>query len=95
MELLWAGEVRHYCRGVPVVLVGNKLDLREKSSPAERATFLTTDQGKSAAHKIKATRFVECSAKTKAGIDTVFQVAAKAAVAMRNNNKIVSKITKS
>ena len=29
MVTLWAAEVRHFCRGVPVILVGNKTDLRD------------------------------------------------------------------
>ena len=29
VESQWAGEVKHFCRGVPIVLVGNKADLRQ------------------------------------------------------------------
>jgi len=28
VEGAWAAEVKHFCRGVPVILVGNKTDLR-------------------------------------------------------------------
>ena len=94
---LWSQEVRHFCRGVPVILVGNKIDLRPKneveveSNNSSSSNRVTTAQGKSVSSKIKATRFVECSAKTKDGIEAVFQAAAKAAVAMRHN-RLVGKL---
>ena len=28
VEVQWAKEVKHFCKGVPVILVGNKIDLR-------------------------------------------------------------------
>ena len=28
VELQWSKEVKHFCKGVPVILVGNKTDLR-------------------------------------------------------------------
>ena len=28
VESQWAKEVKHFCKGVPVILVGNKIDLR-------------------------------------------------------------------
>ena len=28
MEATWSKEVKHFCKGVPVILVGNKIDLR-------------------------------------------------------------------
>jgi len=35
VEGAWATEVRHFCRGVPIVLVGNKTDLRENQEVLE------------------------------------------------------------
>ena len=32
VEVQWAKEVKHFCKGVPVILVGNKIDLRGDQS---------------------------------------------------------------
>jgi GTPase SAR1 family protein len=29
VESQWAKEIKHFCKGVPVILVGNKTDLRD------------------------------------------------------------------
>ena len=59
-------EVRYYCPNVPVILVGNKKDLRDVSQGSGVATgqrFVTCKEGKDAAKRIKAKDYVECSAK--------------------------------
>ncbi len=33
VEAQWAKEVHHFCKGVPIVLVGNKSDLRGEQPP--------------------------------------------------------------
>jgi len=78
----WISEFTAFCSGVPAVLVGLKEDLRrdpptvqelEKTSQAP-VSYL---QGLAAAKYIGAAAYVECSAKTGAGIGSAFQVATK------------------
>ncbi|XP_054722834.1 ras-related protein ced-10-like isoform X2 [Uloborus diversus] len=57
----WHPEVRHHCPRAPFILVGTKTDLRESSTNKEN--FISRNQGKKMAAKIKATKYVECSAK--------------------------------
>jgi GTPase SAR1 family protein len=33
VEAQWAKEVHHFCKGVPIILVGNKSDLRGEQPP--------------------------------------------------------------
>ena len=35
VEIQWAKEIKHFCRGVPIVLVGNKIDLRNDPETLE------------------------------------------------------------
>ena len=81
----WTPEVRHFCPNVPIILVGNKLDLRNdentkrelakmKQKPVER------DEGEAIYAKINANCYMECSAKTKENVRDVFKSATKAAL---------------
>ena len=85
---LWAAEVRHFCRHVPIILVGNKTDLRADPELLEMLARLeqapvTPEQARYTAGKIKADAYVECSAKLKQGVQEVFQAAAQAAIRRR------------
>ena len=57
---------------IPIVLVGNKIDLRN-----ELDKFISRDEGQSLAKKIKARDYKECSAKGGQGISEVFSAAIK------------------
>ena len=52
---------------IPIVLVGNKIDLRN-----ELDKFISRDEGKSLAKTINARDYKECSAKGGQGISEVF-----------------------
>ncbi len=59
----------HYIPTVPIVLVGNKKDLRDdtrtiRTLAAGKQEPLRTDQGRAVAAQISAFAYVECSAKT-------------------------------
>uniref|UniRef100_T1JJW0 Ras-like GTP-binding protein RhoL n=1 Tax=Strigamia maritima TaxID=126957 RepID=T1JJW0_STRMM len=69
----WCPEVRHYCPKVPIVLVATKNDLR-KERPFK---CVTTYEGKRLCAKIRAAKYVECSAKTRHGLEEVFREAAR------------------
>nr|CDS20255.1 transforming protein RhoA [Echinococcus granulosus] len=62
----WTAEVKHFCPNVPIILVGNKKDLRnDERALAELSKFrqspVTTEQGKAKAAQIGAYGYVECS----------------------------------
>jgi small GTP-binding protein len=80
----WFPEVMHFCPNVPLVLVGTKVDLRKDDSVVEKLKAsgqqpITTAQGGELAKKIKAFKYIECSARTQENLKTVFDEAIKAA----------------
>ncbi|KAH7718547.1 transforming protein RhoA [Aphelenchoides avenae] len=84
----WAPEVRHFCPNVPVILVGNKIDLREDAETLQDLAYnddepVTPEQGREIAKKIGAVHYMECSAKTKQGVREVFEKATIAALAYK------------
>uniref|UniRef100_A0A7S4P637 Uncharacterized protein n=1 Tax=Paramoeba aestuarina TaxID=180227 RepID=A0A7S4P637_9EUKA len=74
----WIPEIVEYCSGVPVLLVGCKMDLRnefkEKGLPVVR-----TQDGELLAKAIGAYGYVECSALTQENLQDVFKTAIYAA----------------
>ena len=96
-EKNWVGEVRHFCKHVPIVLVGNKTDLRTDPKVIEelgerQEKPVTPEQGKHVANKINASAYVECSAKLKEGVDDVFLAAADAAMINRKTGHFASHV---
>ncbi|KAI9331092.1 P-loop containing nucleoside triphosphate hydrolase protein [Obelidium mucronatum] len=79
----WIAEVTHYCRGVPIILVGCKKDLRDSPVVIERLRKngqrpVTYQQGADVGKQIGAYRYIECSARTGEGVDAVFEHATRA-----------------
>jgi len=77
----WYPEVAHFCEGTPLILVGTKIDLRHDDQTrrmlgAQGQTPITHDQGIHMAREIGA-KYIECSAKTGAGVQDVFALALK------------------
>ena len=64
---------------MPILLVGNKVDLRDEVG-AKTKRLVTWEQGYFMAHKIGAYAYLECSAKTRKGVRQVFEIAARAAL---------------
>ena len=86
----WVPEVKHFCTGTPILLVATKSDLRNdkvlhKQLADRQLKVVTTEQGMALANKLGAYAYMECSAKTRAGVEDVFETAAK--VALSNNRK--------
>jgi GTPase SAR1 family protein len=76
----WYPEVKEHADGTPIILVGTKLDLREKESAV--ATLkesgqepVTPSQGGAVAKSIGAVKYLECSALTQDGLSEVFEEA--------------------
>ncbi|CAN8025803.1 unnamed protein product [Ixodes persulcatus] len=85
VEFKWEPEIRHYLPKVPIVLVGNKLDLRDSHvapevRPRNYKPPVSTREGRSLAERIRASAYVECSALTRQGIPEVFDAAIKASL---------------
>ncbi|XP_012262682.1 ras-like GTP-binding protein RhoL isoform X1 [Athalia rosae] len=64
----WHPEIKHHCPNIPIVLVGTKGDLRNK----EDMDVITPSECKKMKKKIKAFKYVECSAVQQEGLEEVF-----------------------
>ena len=81
----WTPEVRHFCPNVPIILVGNKKDLRndeyiKRELSKVKQEPVKSEEGSLICERIKAYAYLECSAKTKEGVRDVFTTATKAAL---------------
>jgi len=88
----WYPEVMHFCPEVPQILVGTKLDARSDQTLLEKLKSqgqkpVTTEQGQELARKIKAVKYMECSAKTGDGLKAVFDDAIKAVLFQKRKKK--------
>jgi Ras family protein A len=88
----WQPEVRHFCPRVPVILVGNKKDLRNDDTTRRELSKMKKEpvryeQGKEVADSIHAVAYLECSAKTKEGVREVFETATSAALQTKQKKK--------
>ncbi|CAG2103959.1 unnamed protein product [Medioppia subpectinata] len=88
----WTPEVKHFCPNVPIVLVGNKKDLRNDNNTIRelgkmKQEPVRSEQGRLMAEKINAFGYLECSAKTKEGVREVFEMATRAALQVKKKKK--------
>lgn len=88
----WTPEVRHFCPNVPIILVGNKKDLRNDSHTIKELSKMkqkpvTPEEGRAMAEKINAYGYLECSAKTKEGVREVFETATRAALQTKRKKR--------
>ncbi|TYI83196.1 hypothetical protein E1A91_D05G275300v1 [Gossypium mustelinum] len=76
----WIPELKHYAPGVPIVLVGTKLDLRDDEQffiDHPGSTPISADQGEELRKQIESPSYVECSSKTQQNVKAVFDSAIK------------------
>ena len=88
----WTPEVRHFCPNVPIILVGNKKDLRNDENTKRELMKMKQEpvrpeEGRAMAEKINAYSYLECSAKTKEGVREVFETATRAALQTKKKKK--------
>ncbi|KAI8845757.1 P-loop containing nucleoside triphosphate hydrolase protein [Chytriomyces cf. hyalinus JEL632] len=81
----WFPEVRHHCPGVPCIIVGTQMDLRDDPATVEkiaksRQRPITTEAGERLARELGAVKYLECSALTQRGLKNVFDEAIIAAL---------------
>lgn len=79
----WYPELMHFCPEVPFILVGTKLDMRNDPSELEKLRSqnqfpISTEQGNELGKKLKAIKYMECSAKTQENLKDVFDEAVRA-----------------
>lgn len=73
----WVPEVRHHCPGVPCLIVGTQVDLRDDAGVVEKLARqkmrpIHTEQGERLCRELNAIKYVECSALTQRGLKNVF-----------------------
>jgi len=73
-----------HCKGVPIVLVGNQADLRDdRAAQAALAAsgmhMVTVEEAEAVAKEIGALQYLECSALNHTRVETIFDVAIRAA----------------
>lgn len=82
----WYPEVSHHAPGVPIILVGTKLDLRDDPLTLQRLKErrfapVTYAQGSQMAKEIGAVKYLEASSLTQKGLKNVFDEAIKTVLA--------------
>ncbi|KFQ32398.1 Rho-related GTP-binding protein RhoC [Mesitornis unicolor] len=88
----WTPEVKHFCPNVPIILVGNKKDLRNDEHTRRELAKMKQEpakpeEGRDMANRINAFGYLECSAKTKEGVREVFEMATRAGLQVRKNKR--------
>jgi Ras family protein A len=72
----WAPYIKEYCPNAPVILVGNKIDLRHDQDTIKKNTRnlkpISSEEGQALARKIGAVAYIECSAKNGDGVKEAF-----------------------
>ncbi|KAM4667384.1 rho-related GTP-binding protein RhoD [Amazona ochrocephala] len=81
----WYPEVNHFCKGIPVLLVGCKTDLRRdravlRKLQAGRLEPVSYHQGEAMARQVHAVSYLECSARYQENVSGIFTEACRAAL---------------
>ncbi|GAA94042.1 hypothetical protein E5Q_00689 [Mixia osmundae IAM 14324] len=88
IESKWIGEINQHCEGIRLCLVALKCDLRD--DPRTRRELAKTGEhpveyeaGVAVAKRIRASRYLECSAKENRGVSEAFEEAARLSILAR------------
>ncbi|XP_056863770.1 rac-like GTP-binding protein ARAC1 isoform X1 [Raphanus sativus] len=93
----WIPELQHYAPGVPIVLVGTKLDLRDDKQffiDHPGAVPITTAQGEELKKLIEAPAYIECSSKSQENVKGVFDATIRVVLQPPKQKKKKSKAQK-
>jgi len=79
----WIPEIRHHCPDAPILLIGTKLDLRDDPETLRQLSNdgkqpILKNNAQRVANKIRAVKYLECSALTQQGLKQVFEEAVRA-----------------
>eukprot|EP01115_Flamella_aegyptia_P002796 TRINITY_DN139_c1_g1_i1.p1 TRINITY_DN139_c1_g1~~TRINITY_DN139_c1_g1_i1.p1 ORF type:complete len:191 (-),score=43.34 TRINITY_DN139_c1_g1_i1:65-637(-) len=88
----WYPELMHFCPEVPFILVGTKCDVRNDATELEKLrqqgqSPVSTEQGMELSKKLKAIKYMECSAKTQEHLKDVFDEAVRAVLKPKKQKK--------
>uniref|UniRef100_A0A1I8N978 Ras family protein n=1 Tax=Musca domestica TaxID=7370 RepID=A0A1I8N978_MUSDO len=90
----WVPELKQLAPNTPFLLVGTKIDLRDEQPSSSSKVFSRYNEtpidfamGNKLARKIKAVKYVECSALTKKNIKAVFYEALLAVIGPKTHHK--------
>ncbi|KAF8343438.1 GTP-binding protein Rho3 [Amanita rubescens] len=88
VESKWLEEILEHCPGVKLILIALKCDLRDDPHVKERLQRYGTrpvqyEEGVAVARRIRASRYLECSAKHNRGVNEVFNEAARVSLGTR------------
>jgi len=90
VRLKWNPEINHYLDGIPKILVGTKLDMREQKITDGALTKyeeITTEEGEDLAEEIGAFAYIETSPLTGKNMAQVFQKVMEAAMSNREEEE--------
>ncbi|NXH73279.1 RHOB protein, partial [Hydrobates tethys] len=81
----WVPEIKLFCPTVPIILVATKIELRGDEGIKKKLTApgnepINTTEGKALAASIGAYAYLECSSKTKEGVDTALEIISQCAL---------------
>jgi cell division control protein 42 len=93
VEEKWYPEIQKHCPGVPCLIVGTQIELRDdplltKELSKDQMRPITTEQGEAFARKFEAVKYSECSAFTQKGLKNVFDEAIIAALVGLSHEEI-------
>ena len=93
IKTAWYPEYQEHLKDAQIILVGTKQDLIEDSATLEEMKSngnvpVTTKEGEDMAKSIGAYCYRECSAKTKSGVQEVFEEAIKASFLKQKKKKL-------
>ncbi|KAG2213522.1 hypothetical protein INT47_009196 [Mucor saturninus] len=91
----WMPEVKRFCPGLPLLLVGCKIDLRDQTQVLQELEKqdlqpVTYQQGLAVAREIGAYKYVECSALTGQGVPEVFNSAIRSTIKKSSSCNIIN-----
>jgi len=85
----WHAEISHHAPGVPFILVGTKIDLRDDDEQRARLREknlepISEARGAQLANQLGAQKYLECSALTQKGLKNVFDEAIRCVLLAKN-----------
>lgn len=102
----WIPEIRRFCPDVPILVVGNKKDIRndrerqgrikDDGNSENSRQLVNFDDAVACAKEFSSHKVIECSAKTKEGVRNVFDTAIRIAIAHRasRSSRVLNSIMK-
>ncbi|XP_009884572.1 PREDICTED: rho-related GTP-binding protein RhoF-like [Charadrius vociferus] len=81
----WYPEVNHFCKGIPVLVVGCKTDLRKQQEG--HLEPISYQKGEAMARQVRAVSYLECSARYQENIGDIFVEACGAALSAQRRKR--------